>query len=143
MTAVREEQFAWVVERLETLGGIGEVKRQQHLDPILFPALHVFDGGHKVEEWGAVETRYSGQFTVEGYLEASDGAEAHAALNELYVRTVAVLLTEPPMGDLAETIDEAGMVVQVGPLFGKVRLSFSLDFITTFSTRRGDPSQAA
>lgn len=143
MTTVRGNQFAWIEAKLGEIEGVKEVARQQHRDPVLFPALHIFDGGQKALEWGGFETRFESRFTVEGYLEAADGAEAHDELSDLYANVVKALITEPPMGGLAESIDEIGMDVSVGPLFGKARLSFTLDFSITYATRRDDPSQAA
>lgn len=143
MTAVRESIFAEVEQRLGAITGVLEVKRMPFVDPLLFPALHIFDAGQQIEETESGVTRYGAMLTVEGYLEAQGGAEAHAELSNLYSATVAALVTEPPLGGLAETIDEGGMNIQIAPLAGKSRLMFALDFTISFPTRRGAPSTSA
>ncbi|UAK24349.1 hypothetical protein [Sphingomonas nostoxanthinifaciens] len=143
MTALREQIFALIEERLGGIAGVSEVERMPSSDPVSFPALHIFDGG-QAPDWDETGvTRYDMTVVVEGFLEASGGAEAHKALNALYVDVVTSLMTEPPLDGLAETIDEGGFRPAVAPLASVRRLGFSLTFQITFPTERGDPAQPA
>jgi len=143
MTAIRTQIAENVFARLEALGDATETELMPSSDPVSFPARHIFDGGHRLIEQEAGSTRYALDLTVEGYLEASGGHEALIALNDLYAATVRALITEPPLGGLAETIDEGDLRITVAPLASKQRLAFALDLVVTFSTRRDDPAQLA
>lgn len=144
MTALRELVFAEIGARLAAIGGVAEVERMPSGDPMDFPALHIFDSGSAPNGEGEPAiTRHELPVTIEGYLEQAGGAAAHTALNGLYARVVSVMMPEPPLGGLAETIDEGALRVVVAPLASKPRLGFSLDFIITFPTRRDDPAQPA
>lgn len=139
----REAIIAAVQQRLEVIDGVEEVKRLPFADPLRFPALHIFDGGHRILDSEPQVTRYVIDLTIEGYLEAAGGEEAHAALQALYAKVVASLLTEPPLGGLAETIEEGDLRILIAPLAGKSRLCLGLDLAITFPTRRGNPALTA
>jgi hypothetical protein len=142
MTAIREAIFKEVEDRLNSLG-VGEVERMPSGDPMVFPALHIFDGGQQTSTAETDVSRYDMSVLIEGYLEASGGSAGHTQLNDLYAAVVAVLIPEPPLGGLAETIDEGSLQITVAPLASARRLAFSLDFSVTFPTRRDDPAQSS
>lgn len=143
MPAVRSTIFAEIVRRLDAIGDAAETELMPSSDPMSFPARHVFDGGQGIVEAEAGVTRYGLSFTVEGYLEQAGGDGAHAQLNDFYAATVVALMPDPPLGGLAETIDEGDLRITVAPLASLDRLAFALDFTLTFPTRRDDPGQAA
>lgn len=143
MVAVREQIFNEIEQRLGEVEGIGEVERQPSGDPASFPALAIFDSGQQLTESDAINNWYQLEVTIDGTVEGGSGPEAHAALNALYVSIVQALVTEPPLGGLAETIDEGALRVDVAELASERRLNFSLDLSITFPTRRGDPAQPA
>jgi hypothetical protein len=144
VTAVREAIFAEIEKRLIDITGVEEVERMPNQDPVLFNALHIWDGGHQPIESECGGQRYRLSVTIEGYHEQAGGAAAHAELNNLYSDAVSALLTDPPLGGLAETIDEGEYrPPQIAPLTSKARLTFSFDLDIEFSTVRGRPDQAA
>ena len=138
--AVREQIFVWIEDALRAQER-GEVERMPSNDPIVYPARHIFDGGHRVIENGVGEARLALTVRVEGYVESADGPAAHAALHALFVDTVRALVTEPPIGGLAETVDEGDFMPLIAPLGGKSRLCFTLEIPITFAASRGDPAQ--
>ena len=139
----REQIFQVIDARLAP--GVASYERQPSSDPAKFPARHVFDNGERpVGSESGATTRKTLTITVEGYVEGHSGAGAHAALNALHASTVALMMTEPPLGGLVETIEEArDLRVDVAELANKRRLGFSQDFEVTFSTVRGDPGKFA
>jgi hypothetical protein len=141
MTAIREQILAICDTRLAAIVAPGgEYERNASGDPSRFNALFLNDDGQDIAETEAGATRYALRLTVEGYVQGGTGAAASAALNELYAGVVATMMTEPPMGGLAETIEEGRLNVAVANLAGERRLGFTLDFTITFPTRRGDAS---
>jgi hypothetical protein len=145
MSAVREQIFAAIEDRLRGIASpvVAEVERLPSADPVSFPALHIFDGGHRIVDMEAGTTRYTLTVPIEGYVEQSSGVAAHAALNALYAAVVAAVMPDPPLDGLAETIDEQDFRTAIAPLASIDRLGFAVDFEITFATRRGDPAQAA
>lgn len=142
MPTVREQVMAAVMTALGELG-VAELELMPSADPVVFPALHVFDGGQDASPSEPAATRYELALTLEGYMEQAGGAAAYATLNALYAAAVAALMAEPPLGGLAETIDEGGLRISVAPLASRPRLGFSLDMTITFPARRDDPAQPA
>lgn len=143
MTAVRELIFAAIESRLTGVEGVSLVERMPSGDPDVFPALSIFDGGQEPTDQGCSATRHGLSVTIEGYVEGADGPEAHAALSQLYVDTVAALMTEPPLGGLVEEIQEGGFRPSVAHLAAAKRLAFGLDFTVLFSTARDNPALPA
>ncbi len=144
MPAVRALNITEVMDRLAAIEGVAETELMPSADPIIFPALHVFDPGHETDVTTAPGvTRYDLTLTVEGYVEGEGGAAAHADLMTLYTETVAALITDPPLGGLAETIDEGAMRVAVAPLASARRLGFSLEINITFPASRSNPAEPA
>lgn len=143
MASPRDEIFQHVLARLAALPDAAETELMPSADPISFPARHIFDGGHAIEETGHNYTKYQLMLTVEHYLERDGGPGIHQQMNALYAATVRTLLSDPPLDDLAETIDEGDMRVMVAPLGGTNRLACSVDFPITFFARRDDPAQPA
>jgi hypothetical protein len=130
-------------QRLTGIEGVAEIQVMPSGDPISFPALHIFDDGHDPEDSDTGGTRNAASPRVEGYVEEAGGAAAYAALDALYCATVRALVTDPPLGGLAETIDEGPVRIFTAELGSMRRLSFALDLPITFSHRRGDPAIAA
>jgi len=143
MTAIREQIYALIEQRLRDIDGVNEVERMPSGDPDKFPALHIFDADQDPFAAEAHSTRYAMTVGIEGFISGGSGGVAHAALSDLYAKVVAALMTEPPLGGLAETIDEGAFRPRVKELASKRRLTFELDFQITFPTARGDPAQSA
>ena len=143
MIAVREAIFAEIEARLIAIGDADETERLPSGDPISFPARHIYDFGQTQEYSDTGVTRYTLSVVVEGYVAGHSGPEAHGALHALYANTIAVLVSEPPLGGLVETIDEGDLRIDVADLASERRLAFSLQLTITYPTRRGDPAQAA
>jgi hypothetical protein len=143
--AAREQLLAIVDARLAAVEGVASYEAEPSGDPAEFPALASFDGGQQpTDDTEAGATRYVMGLTVEGYVEGGGGAPARAARSLLHARVVAALMTEPPLGGLAESIEEAGELrLDTAELASKRRLAFAQDFAIQFSTVRGDPATFA
>jgi hypothetical protein len=140
VTAIREQILAILDTRLAALPGLAEYERMASGDPAAFPALILNDNGQSIRETEAGATRYALDLMIEGYVEGGTGASASAALNELHAAVVAAVMSEPPIGGLAEVIEEGALRVDVATLGGARRLGFALDLTIQFATRRGDPA---
>lgn len=140
---VRNAIFAEIEARLNAIPGVQRVEREPTGDPDAFPYLSITDGGHVPLEKGQGSTRYGLSVEVEGYVEGSGGTETHEALGALYADTVAALLTEPPLGGLAEEISEDGLRVAVADLANRRRMGFGLSIYVEFSNRRDNPALPA
>lgn len=138
--AVRDDIFAWIEDALRNRDR-GEVELMPANDPKTYPARHIFDGGHRVLETEEGDTRFALAVRIEGYVEDADGPAAHRAMHALYSDTVQALVTDPPIGGLAETVDEGDFLPIIAPLGGKSRLCFTLEILVTFAATRGDPAQ--
>lgn len=136
MSGERESIFAAIASRLALARPDAEVEREPSGDPTHFPAFGVIDGGHAPTEFEACTTRYRLTVTIEGYVEGSGGAAAHAAMNALYDDAKAALIAEPPLGGLVESIDEGAMRVTSAPLASRRRIGFEFDLDIIFSTDR-------
>ena len=143
MTAVREQIFALIEERLNEIDSSYEVERMPSGDPVSYPALHIIDAGQKPGISDVGDSRYDLAVTIHGFISQSGGSAAHTSLNDLYARTIAALLTEPPLGGLVETIDEGPMQIELATRSSVSRLVFIVDLFLTFPTRRGDPATPA
>ncbi|WP_380873596.1 hypothetical protein [Sphingomonas sp. DBB INV C78] len=121
---------------MAAIAGVESYERMPSGDPDAFPALALYDGGHGPIEFQAGTTQYDLTITVEGYVEGGDGAQAHADMHDLYEAVKTALITEPPLGGLVETIDEADFRVDVAELAKKRRIGFGLDVRIQFSTPR-------
>lgn len=133
----REAIFAEVETRLRSLPSALEVERMASGDPSSYPALNIEDGGQNADnetEGGA--TRYDLTIAIEGYVSGGGGAEAHAAANALYGDVKKVLLSEPPLGGLAEEINEGGARFAVAILSNERRIGFVAEFIVRFVAPR-------
>lgn len=143
MTAVRQQIFDEIERRHRAIVGAEEVETMPTGDPADFPALHIFDGGQRPAEQETGATRYALAVTIEGYVDACAESGAFAQLNDLYAASVATMMTEPPLGGLAETIEEGELRVDNAALASTERHAFAQDFTITFATKRGAPSQPA
>lgn len=143
MTAPRSLIVADAVDRLRQINLSGETELMPSGDPVSFPALHVFDSGHQTEQSEPGVNRYSMPLEIEGYVEVAGGAAAHASMIRLYTDAVAALLAHPPLGGIAETVDEGDLNIVVATLAERRRLGFTLTILITFPARRGDPAQLA
>ena len=142
MTAKRESLLVAIEEALTTGTDAIEVIVDPAGDPSSFPALCIVDGGQRVAEGqGEVgQTRYIMAVIVEGYVEGGTNAAARSSLNDLYLQTVAALLVDPPLGGLADRLDERDLRIDVAELASKRRLAFALSIEIEFSARRESPS---
>lgn len=140
---VRGDVVAAAVAAWAALDGVAEVELMPSGDPAAFPALQIFDLGHRIEDGEAGSTRYALTLGIDGYIEASEGPDALAELNDLYAATVKAVMGEPPLGGLVESVDEGDLRISVAPLADTRRLAFSLDMTFRFSARRDDPAEPA
>lgn len=138
MTAIRETIIAAVDTALWATSAL-EVERMPSGDPALFPALHIHDDGQSQLEAEAFASRFTLALSIEGFVEGSGGAAAHAALNALHAQAVqAICALENPAANI-EAIEPGDLRVAVAALSSARRLAFSQDFAITFAHRRGDP----
>lgn len=142
MTAVRYQIALEAKARMETLGA-AEVELMPSADPVEFDAIHLFDDGQGIGDAQAMTTQYDMRLRIECYFEQAGQGAAYLALNDRYAQVVAAMMAEPPMGGLAETIEEGSLRIGVASLASKPRLYFAVDFDISFATRRMDPAQAA
>lgn len=138
MTAIRETILA-AVEAALTATSAQEVERMPSGDPARFPALHIHDDGQSQLETEAFASRFTLALSIEGFVEGSGGAAAHAALNALHAQAVqAICALENPAANI-EAVEPGDLRVAVAALSSARRLAFSQDFAITFAHRRGDP----
>lgn len=141
MTAKRLAIFDLVETRARALAGVAEVLRLATGDPSRFPALFLEDNGQQADsETEPGVTRYSLGLTIEGYVEGDGGAEAHAALNSLYMQVVAMMLAADLLGGLAEEVTEGDLRIASASLTSAMRLGFALDFNVQFVADRAAPA---
>lgn len=141
MTAIREQIFAEIETRLRAIEGVAEVARMPSGDPSRFPALHLFDQGHRPSDSGPENDAQLQALSVgiDGYVQGGDGSAAHAAVNALYADVIEALFPEPVLGGLAAEIEEMNFTVEVAERANARRLAFSLDLTIHYATRRGMP----
>ena len=109
-------------------------------DPALHPALHIFDGGQRVEIGEAGTTRYALTIGIEGFVSGGTGGSAHAALNALHAATIAAIYDSTALAAISEEIEEGAMNVAVADRGDDRTIGFSLDLTIYFATQRGDPA---
>lgn len=138
--SAREQIFAALDALLGAVPDVESYERQPSGDPDGYPALALYDAGQELAEHESTACRYQLTVTVEGFVKGASGAAAHGALNALHAKAVAALMAEPPLGGLAELVEEAGQLrIDVAELASERRLGFAQDFTITFATPRGDP----
>lgn len=141
MTAKRLAIFDLVEARATALPGVAEVLRLASGDPSRFPAVFIEDNGQQADsESEPGVTRYDLSLTFEGYVEGDGGAEAHAALNALYMQIVGMMLSEDMLDGLAEEISEGDLRIAPAALSSATRLGFALDFNVRFVADRTAPA---
>lgn len=139
MSTIREQIVAAFMLGLVDAGA-EELELMPSSDPASFPALHFIDEGQGREtDYEPGANRYRMAFTIEGFVEGTGGAAAHAALNALYSKTLSSVVRTADASDLIEEIEEGSMRIAVAPLANMHRLAFSHDFTVTFVTLRGKP----
>jgi len=141
MSAIREQILAWVEAAHAALPSQPEVERDPSGDPGRYPHYAIIDGGQDVIEGEAGTIRYAMALKIEGYVQGGDGAVASAARSDLYAASIGIMMAEPPIGGLAETVEEGRLVCATAELASQRRLGFVLDFTIQYATRRGDPAQ--
>ena len=139
MTAIRD-QITTAAE--QCVSGLAlEIEVMPSGDPSLFPALHIYDDGQDPEGRTETATQRQGmKLSFEGYVEADGGRAALAQLNALYAAVVQAMFGMADASPHIEEIEEGSMRINRVPLGSTFRLAFSLDFLITFPTRRGDPA---
>lgn len=143
MTSARGQIFAEIIARMTALPAVASVELMPPGDPDAYPAIKIFDDGQQIAEVEAGATRYALSVAIEGHVQGGVGDATHAALNDLHAAVIAALLSEPPLGGLAETVEEGGMRVQLIELADERSLAFAQDLTITFATPRGDPTRIA
>jgi len=141
MTAKREAIFAEIETRMRAIAGVGEVERMPSGDPTRWPAIGIEDGVQSAD--GNTEpgvNRYDLPVTISGFVEGGGGSTAHAAANELYRAVVAAMISDPPLGGLAEEVTEGDLRMQVAMLADRRRIGFELDFSITFVADKFNPA---
>lgn len=141
MTTARDQ----ILEAVEAayVGLADEIEVEPVGDPSQFPALHVFDGGHRVLEREAGCTRYAMMIEVAGYVEGDGGSAPTRARTALQSAVVSRLMNDPALADLIELIDDDDLNMFTATLAERRRLAFSQFFTVQFSTLRADPSRLA
>jgi hypothetical protein len=142
--AVCERIMAVLDARLETVDGVQSYEAEPTGDPDGFPALALYQGDLTLIESETGSSRYRMTVSVMGFVEGGSGARARAERSNLYAATVKVLMADPTLDGLAETIEESGdLALDGAELASDRRLGFAQDFEITFATVRGDPTQLA
>jgi hypothetical protein len=142
MTAISEQICLWLDARLAAISGVVEYERDPSGDPTDFPSVSLTYEGHVTEEAEAGTTRYVADFTIEAYLEGSSGAGVSAQMNDLHVGVVAAVVDpgNPPVGGLAERVEEGDLVRATAHFASIPRKGFRQQFKIQFSTQRGNPA---
>lgn len=144
MTAIRELIAAELDARLQAIADArgGEYERDPSGDPTVWPAISLDDEGQDPSEEEADVTRYEMAVSIEVYAQGSSGQVVSQELNELHAEIVAAIMLpgQPPIGGLAERIEEGPLRRFTAAIASKPRKGFRLKFIITFTTRRGDPA---
>lgn len=142
MTALREQIFAAIETRLGgiTAPAIAEVARMPSGDASAFPALHIFDQGDTpaMEEEEAGTEAFVLQIGIDGY---TKGASPHTEAHALYAAVKEALMTDPPLGGLAEEIRQGRLDMAVAERAKDHRLGFAVEFNILYRTRFGEPQE--
>lgn len=139
VSAIRDQ----IIGAIDTcLAGVApEIEVMPTGDPTAYPALHIYDDGQAQQERTETGTqRPALKLSVEGFVEDEGGRAALAQLNALYAATAQAIFAMADESPLIEDIEEGDMRINRVPLGSTHRLAFSLDFLITFPTRRGDPA---
>lgn len=141
MTAIREQILAWIKAQHVALASQPEVERDPSGDPGRYPHYGIVDRGQTVIEGEAGRIRYELTVHIEGYVEGGEGDAAAAARNELYAASIGIMMADPPIGALAEIVEEGRLTCATAELASRRRLGFVAEFTIQYATRRGDPAQ--
>jgi hypothetical protein len=140
---VRDQIFAAIEAKLGAITPLPRIDVEPAGDPSKFPSLAIYDGGHRVLERDAVQTRREMTVTIEGYVESGDGSTGAALRNALHASVVKALMTDSQLGGLVELVEDTDYRPVTATLSSKRRLAFGQDFIIEFSTSRTDPAEPA
>jgi hypothetical protein len=141
MIAKLEAIHAEFERRLRGIASANEVTSLATGDPSEFPALNVLEIGWDPDvttEPGV--TRYTLTMAVEGYVRGSDGGTARQDRNALYLAVVEAIIDEPPLGGLAEELNEGPTRPVTATLSNEERMGFVTQFIVTFPANRASPT---
>ncbi|MCW2406178.1 hypothetical protein M2336_002807 [Sphingobium sp. B1D7B] len=139
MIAIRDQIMTAAEACLQ--GKAAEIEVMPSGDPMQFDALHIYDDGQRPDQRTETGTQRQGMtLSIEGFVEDAGGRAALTRLNALYAATVTAIFAMADASLLIEDIEEGDMRINRVPLGSTHRLAFSIDFLITFPTRRGDPT---
>ena len=145
---LREQILVALVLRLGALNvevpGL-EIRRNPRHAITKAPTLVIREGAHTAETDQNVFTRYVLSLEIQGFVDAAEDADLGPAINDLYGRVMAVLLTEPSFGGLALDTREREFSVDIATMPGLSEPAgwFSLGIEIEFLTRAEDPALPA
>jgi len=142
MTAIREQIFVEIEQRLGAIASpmIAEVSRMPPGDPSAFPALFIFDQGDTpaIEEEETDTEAFILQVGIDGFV---TGEAPHSAGHTLYDAVKRALMTQPPLGGLAEEIRQGRLDMAIAERAKDHRLGFGVEFNILYRTRFGEPQE--
>lgn len=105
------------------------------------PVVNFWDGGHTAEAQDYGETAYNMNLPIEATVAAETDDALGPAVNDLYVRTLGALMSEPTLGGLCQQLTEGAVDVRIAPTEeSEAPLAFfSLDIVAEFHTADGNP----
>lgn len=142
MTARRELIFAEIEARLAAIASpaLGEVERMPSGDPSKFPALFIFDQGDDpaIEQDETDTEAFELSIGIDGFV---NGDAPHTAAHALYAAVKRALMTQPPLGGLADEIRQGRLDMAIAERAKDHRLGFGVEFKITYRTRFGEPQE--
>lgn len=105
------------------------------------PVVNFFDAGHTAEMPDYGETAYNFNIPIEATVSADTDDALGPAVNDLYIRTLDALMSEPTLGGLCQQLSESALDVRIAPAEESEDplAFFSLDIVAEFHTADGSP----
>lgn len=117
-----------------------QVRRNPHVEVGHFPMLVLIDGGQEIVTHTRELKVYRATPRIEGYVKASDGDAAGAALNELYGQTLLALHADRTFGGTAMDLFEGGLTTEMAGEAGAApHMSFGLTVNVDYQASETDP----
>lgn len=140
-TSVRETVLAAVATKLAGVSGATVYRnRGKEIAESALPALNLVDGGATVVETGHAFALYTMSATVEGYCKAATAALLGPAINDLHAKTLAAVMADRTLGNIAIDIREGDLGVEIDRTDGaSPNGAFSLLLEIDYATIPGDP----
>lgn len=140
--SVREQILAAAKTLLDGIAG-WTFSRNRTARVVAYPSGVLVDGGQRADDQTLGLTRYSMDFTVEGYVQAATDDEIGPAVSAGIALIVAALMGDPQLGGLAVDLHEGETSVEFDRGEGKAPIGqFAIGFTVEFFTREADPLTA-